>query len=123
MKNTDNKKLCYIDNNRCAYFTSFPLSKVYGDDWNDAPYELNAGPPYEEFDITKIFFTVDLYQLPLYFGEYSIDEINNKKNKIPWLKPVKSNKSITPIFADITLGEFKKLIRKHKGKIYIEEVN
>lgn len=39
-------KLCYISEN-IAYFTTLPLSEQWGDDWNDAPYEHNAGPPYE----------------------------------------------------------------------------
>jgi hypothetical protein len=43
--------LCYIEG--CwAYFTTQPLDKQWGDDWDDAPYEHNAGTPYEwhEFD-------------------------------------------------------------------------
>lgn len=39
-------KLCYIDNNT-AYFTTQELSEQWGDDWDDAPYEHNAGEPYE----------------------------------------------------------------------------
>lgn len=30
-----------------AYFTTQKLSDQWGDDWNDAPYESNAGWPYE----------------------------------------------------------------------------
>ena len=41
----DTPRLCYIDN--CwAYFTTQPLDKQWGDDWDDAPYEHNAGEPY-----------------------------------------------------------------------------
>jgi hypothetical protein len=37
--------LCYVDG--CwAFFTTKPLSEQWGDDWNDAPYEHNAGRPY-----------------------------------------------------------------------------
>ena len=39
-------KLCYIDG-AWAYFTTQALADVIGDDWNDAPYECNAGAPYE----------------------------------------------------------------------------
>lgn len=39
-------KLCYVDNG-VAYFTTKELAKQWGDDWNDAPYEHNAGTPYE----------------------------------------------------------------------------
>lgn len=31
-----------------AYFTPIPLSEQWGDDWNDAPYEHNAGIPYDD---------------------------------------------------------------------------
>lgn len=40
-----NAVLCYVESNQ-AYFTTQDLSKQWGDDWNDAPYELNAGLPY-----------------------------------------------------------------------------
>ena len=35
-------KLCYIENDN-AYFTTNDLMKQWGDDWNDALYEHNAG--------------------------------------------------------------------------------
>jgi hypothetical protein len=38
--------LCYVDG-PWAYFTTQPLREQWGDDWSDAPYEHNAGPPYE----------------------------------------------------------------------------
>lgn len=38
-------KLCYVEHN-WAYFTTQELSKQWGDDWDDAPYEHNAGSPY-----------------------------------------------------------------------------
>ena len=42
-------KLCYIDpHDRSAWFTSCELDKQWGDDWNDAPYEHNAGEPYRD---------------------------------------------------------------------------
>jgi tRNA(Ile)-lysidine synthase TilS/MesJ len=40
-----NYKLCYIEKN-FAYFTTQDLDKQTGDDWDDAPYEHNAGTPY-----------------------------------------------------------------------------
>lgn len=38
--------LCYVKE-PWAYFTTQPLDKQWGDDWNDAPYEHNAEEPYE----------------------------------------------------------------------------
>ena len=40
-------KLCYIDGNK-AYFTD-NFKRQRGDDWNDAPYEHNAEPPYDHY--------------------------------------------------------------------------
>jgi len=42
----DGLRLCYVDGH-WAYFTSTSLDKQWGDDWNDAPYEHNAGRPYQ----------------------------------------------------------------------------
>jgi hypothetical protein len=44
MSNTP--RLCYVDR-PWAYFTTQPITKQWGDDWDDAPYEHNAGTPYE----------------------------------------------------------------------------
>lgn len=49
-------RLCYVDDFDNdweprileLYFTSLPLDKQWGDDWDDAPYEHNAGTPYTE---------------------------------------------------------------------------
>ena len=33
-----------------AYFTPIPLEEQWGDDWDDAPYDCNAGCPYDFYD-------------------------------------------------------------------------
>lgn len=38
-------RLCYVEG-MAAYFTTQPVTEQWGDDWNDAPYEHNAGTPY-----------------------------------------------------------------------------
>ena len=40
-------KLCYVEGQK-AYFTS-NFEKQWGDDWNDRPYECNAGEPYDDW--------------------------------------------------------------------------
>ena len=40
--------LCYVAAN-VAYFTTQALADQWGDDWNDAPYEHNAGTPYSPY--------------------------------------------------------------------------
>lgn len=39
--------LCYVDGNK-AWFTD-NWEHIWGDDWNDAPYEYNAGNPYNHY--------------------------------------------------------------------------
>lgn len=34
-----------------AYFTPLDLKEQWGDDWNDAPYDCNAGIPYDEITL------------------------------------------------------------------------
>ena len=71
-------KLCYIDG-AWAYFTKKPITgkdKQWGDDWNDAPYDCNASPPYEDSpgDIVRLAFRSEL-QTPAdyhYNAPYSV---------------------------------------------------
>ena len=44
--------LCYIEGS-WAYFTTRKLSEQWGDDWDDAPYEHNAGTPNDYSDHDK----------------------------------------------------------------------
>lgn len=50
MKN-ENWKLCYVSHGR-AYFVE-DFENAWGDDWNDAPYEHNAGEPYGEYVVLR----------------------------------------------------------------------
>ena len=40
-------KLCYVEGQK-AWFTD-NFEKQWGDDWNDKPYECNAGEPYDSW--------------------------------------------------------------------------
>ena len=101
-------KLCYIEEG-CAFFTTQELEKQWGDDWNDAPYEHNAGIPYApmyyhhsdgtkkrveddwedgnpKWKICKVDFKVDaLYPNNTHLNSpYSVEDINKKKT--PWVR-------------------------------------
>ena len=107
-------KLCYVKD--CwAYFTSAKLIDQSGDDWDDAPYEHNAGTPYEDKGnmIVKIAFDGQFDQ-PCdrhHNSPYSVERIN--KGAIAWL----SNEDIS-IVAGVGIEEFKKLIKKGGGNTY-----
>lgn len=114
--NRDDLKLCYIKDN-IAYFTN--NEEQWGDDWNDSPYEYNAGPPYDEegFDLLNIGFYANVKYLEPYecfHNKYlSVEEINAKF--VPWLTP--SNLSYEPIFAGESLKDFTEKIKNVSGKI------
>lgn len=80
-------KLCFVKDN-FAYFTTKPLSEQWGDDWNDIPYECNAGIPYEDdrSEIIKVAYTGSLSTPSTVFrsSEFSVEEINS--GNIAWLR-------------------------------------
>ena len=93
-------KLCYVDGH-FAYYTTQELSKQWGDDWNDIPYECNAGEPYEphknckedwkengepkwKIEIVAFQSNFDQPCSGFHNSPYSVEDIN--KGKVPWLK-------------------------------------
>lgn len=121
-------KLCFIDDEKdCAYFTEKEVTEQWGDDWDDAPYEHNAGTPYEydysqpeqpKITIKKLYFELpDYYRVPRsgYLNSpYSVEEIN--KGVIAWLWTDNFK-----IFAGTTMEEFIKIIQENGGKVYVEK--
>lgn len=114
--------LCYVEG--CwAYFTSQKLKDQWGDDWDDRPYEHNAGSPYEDHNnppawkILKVAWDGD-FETPCetYLNSpYSVQEIN--AGVIAWLRPVSQNEGF-PILAGTSLKEFERLIVKSGGSVY-----
>lgn len=117
-------KLCYISN-QWAYFTTKPLTgegKQWGDDWNDAPYDCNAEPPYCDKDnpeqIIICAFRSEL-STPAdfhYNAPYSVEMIN--AGYVPWLCDYYGNNKDTKIMAGCTYDDFKTIIIAHGGEIY-----
>lgn len=122
--------LCYVSG--YAYFTTCPLREQCGDDWNDAPYEHNAGTPYEwqEYMKTKPYKIYALgfragYDTPEQLScggnssRYCVDEINNRH--IPWLTPCRyaGNDKTEPIFGGETMREFIRKIQESGGTVFV----
>ena len=121
-----NSLLCYVDG-AWAYFTTRSLTKQTGDDWNDTPYEHNAGPPHkpsqthQSWQITKVawegpFITPDFDQTN---SPYSVDQIN--QHVIAWLRGATWEDPVpASIYAGVTLQEFIQHLQAAKGKVYME---
>ncbi len=138
MSSLEKAVLCYVEKNfddGVAYFTTQNIKEQWGDDWNDAPYEHNAGKPYDDhkFDawkIIKIPFCVDGFEVAKSLkttengdivvinytnSPYSVEMINNKE--IPWLHSCYASDKVS-IFAGETIIEFVKKIKDFKGEVY-----
>lgn len=138
-------KLCYVDLPWC-YFTTKELSEQWGDDWNDAPYEHNAGTPYRpcwhreggkacdcesckrdwnddgtpKFEIKKVSIDGCLEQ-PCdghFNSPYSVEMIN--RGDVPWLKTPDYEKKQISIMAGTSLEKFIELVKAADGEIYLE---
>jgi len=117
--------LCYVDGSK-AYFTTAPLDKQWGDDWNDAPYEHNAGTPYETegFALFMVHFDGP-FETPADRAQggnsaYSVEAIN--RGDIAWLSPsrwwVPKDKKVRPIPAGTPYPDFVRMIRESGGTVW-----
>ena len=127
-KDLPNSEYDQTSRTHSAYFTRLDLLEQWGDDWNDAPYDCNAGGPYEnsEGDIIEVpfafvgseddegyFCTYPLeYKLPKEYGGYncpwSVEDIN--LGAVPWLFVKDMSKRHVPavvIMAGISPVEFR----------------
>lgn len=136
--------LCYVEGNR-AFFTTQELSKQWGDDWDDAPYEHNAERPYgprcyykktgvekdpadwnpdgtPKWHVFFVFFDADFDVPSEGHGNipYSVQGINN--GDVAWLRPSRYNdwKGVHPkaIQAGIQYRYFVKAIEESGGCVY-----
>lgn len=121
--------LCYVERN-IAYFTTAPLPEQWGDDWNDAPYEHNAGEPYEwadyrkvpRYEIIRVAFDGP-FATPVELpgvncnSPWSVEQINAQH--VPWLTP---HYGAGPaIMAGTTVDEFKRLVLANDGRVFVEQ--
>jgi hypothetical protein len=122
-------RLCYVEE-PWAYFTTQELSKQWGDDWDDRPYEHNAGAPYkwhdgrdgEPWEIVKVAWYADLIT-PCeghVNSPYSVQDIN--QGAVPWLRtPSYSSRKVqVEIYAGTTLDEFIRVVESVGGEVYLK---
>lgn len=119
-------KLCYVDGNK-AYFTS-NWKEQWGDDWNDRPYEHNAGEPYRHYWKDGKEYDIPLkecyFELPIYYkapcdghlnSPYSVQDINN--NCCPWIR-CGYDDDLLYIYAGTSYSKFVKTITELGGSVY-----
>lgn len=110
-------KLCYIEDS-FAYFTSLALCLQWGDDWDDAPYECNAGAPYnDKGDVIKVAYESRLGTPAERNIIMSVEEIN--KGLIAWLSSEYLSTKFLEIYAGTTLDKFIEVIQKDGGVVYL----
>jgi len=118
--------LCYVESS-WAYFTTQPLDKQWGDDWNDSPYEHNAGEPYtfdeddgkEPWEIIKVAWDgeFDMPCTDVHNSTWSVERIN--AGGIAWLQTNKwRSGDVVVIPAGTTIDDFCALIAKGGGNVY-----
>lgn len=123
--------LCYLEA-PWAWFTTANLTDVHGDDWDDAPYEHNAGAPYEwceymaetgveRYKVVAVAFEGG----PMYWREpcdghlnspFSVEQIN--EGAAPWLASYDGSIKVN---AGTPLSAFKRVIKDNGGRVWVEE--
>ena len=122
-------KLCYVDSNNTAWFTTQPLTgpnKQWGDDWDDSPYEHNAGEPYYEKEHEFVRLGVEGFRTPAHLGfRCSVEQIN--AGMVAWLTSETSflnndgryTTLLTTIHAGIDLPTFISRVKEAGGEVLI----
>lgn len=132
-KRYEEPRLCYVDG--CfAFFTTQNLAEQWGDDWNNAPYEANAGTPYEwhkstdgdkynkePWEIVRVAFEGP-FETPAerYTGSnspFNVEDIN-KRGVAPWLVTERWQKRHIVIWAGTPLSKFIEMVRATGGEVY-----
>jgi len=127
LEQRDGARLCYVSG-PWAYFTTKELGEQWGDDWNDVPYEHNAGIPYmwrnardkPQWHIFKLAFDSDSALPDDWCGSnspYSVQAIN--KGVVPWLRPDPYNYLGATIMAGTTYRDFIWAIEQSGGRVYV----
>jgi len=125
MEKTRRLRLCYISG-PWAYFTD-QFDNQWGDDWNDAPYQHNAGLPYDHVYINgkeapahiELLAFIGPFDAPCDSQNYwSAEDINS--GKVAWLSPNTSDHSIH-IWAGASIEDFTSLVLAANGRVFLEQ--
>lgn len=131
-------RLCYVEGG-WAWFTTAPLvgnGRQWGDDWDDAPYEHNAGDPYEwaeymgergipEYDLLRVAWHAPQLEPPCELdhpnSRWSVEQINAEE--VAWLTdPMYGSRPRIQrpvLLAGATVDEFVDSIEREGGQVYL----
>lgn len=120
-------KLCYVSDG-VAYFTTRDVKDQWGDDWDDRPYEHNAGlpyswresmecPPYSLIELPYSSFLETPEFRAMGNSNLSVKEINDKIT--PWLMEYGNSQRDIRIFAGTSALEFICVLIESGGEIYL----
>ncbi len=127
-------RLCQVegaieDPSRIAFFTTRAVEEQWGDDWDDAPYEHNAGRPYHHWveaagphwEIAALRFRSTFLAPRDVSGglnsPYAVAGIN--VGEVPWLTPdpISSGRGARPIMAGAPMDWFARAILEAGGHV------
>jgi hypothetical protein len=118
-------KLCYVDGLWAWFTTKQPFTDQWGGDWNDAPYECNAGDPYgpkpddeTQWELFKVAWDGP-YETPTYpNSNLSVESINNGASA--WLIYDRYSDQSSPcILGGTTYARFKEMVTGAGGVVYV----
>jgi hypothetical protein len=121
----DQAILCFV-NGPWAFFTTATLDEQWGDDWDDAPYEHNAGEPNTwtapdpacDHQVIRVAFHAEL-RAPCddhINSPWSVQAIN--RGATPWLRSPAWARENVEIYAGCTLRDFREIVRRIGGEVY-----
>lgn len=118
-------RLCYYDDPWLYFSPDF--KNQWGDDWDDFPYQHNAGKPYGDYvKIAICSNDVWLISPADKYGEfaedYSVKEIN--EDNIPWLRSYPDNKKDKEencLFPGATLNEAILWLKSKEVEVYLNK--
>jgi hypothetical protein len=127
-------KLCYVEGS-CglyrAWFTPLPLDEQWGDDWDDVPYEHNAGIPYQHRYKIDVRIPIKLktivfenrgennewFAMPSDKGQFSVKQINDEK-KVPWLMGVGKS-----LYAGASPKDLERFVEGAGGTVFVPKTS
>ena len=90
---------------------------IWGDDWNDSPYEYNAGEPYDDYIKIVVEGNFMTPRSGLLNSDYSVESIND--GEIAWLRSDYTDPKYS-LMVNSQLKDIIKFLNDTEGTLYTE---